>query len=526
MKQLKEVYLHGVMIVAFGLLVFGTAILNNGFVFDDEDEIVNNPVIQSLDNVGQIFKGSTFGNAGNTHLNGIYYRPLMMLSFTLIWNYLGSDPLYFHAFQILIHLLNALLFLMLLRRFVPAPWALMGALIFLLHPLNVESVVYVSSLQDPLFTVFCLAALNIIAAATKPLSWLQAGTLSVLFLGGLLSKETAIVLILATLIFTAIGRRHSLIMVAGALVVALAVYFELRLGLAHLDSFREGTTQIGRASFITRLLTAPLTLWMYVWQTFYPYPLTITQDWVVDQTSLMHFWLPLLGVLATGAALILYAVRRSSEWIWFCLSLSIFTMGLNSNILVPMDGTISNRWYYLISLGLAGFLVSALSGVSLSNRAKKSLQGIGLCVVLAFATLSFSRAQDWRDGFTLYSHDISYLPDSFYLQNNLGVELFRRGDVHSAKEHFERSVELAPHWTINWSNLGAANQRLGDMEKAKECYRRSIRNGTYYLAYLNYAEILLAENRLEEAQAFLQKEALPRFPASEKLIQYSKGLSK
>ena len=521
---IKNVWFHAIALTVLAFAVFGSVILHNGFVFDDEDEILNNPIIQTTHHWDEIFKGSTFGNAGQTHLDGIYYRPLMMLSFSILWNVFGSDPAPFHGFQFFLHLFNTLLFLFLARKFVQPLWAFLMAALFLVHPLNVEAIVYASSLQDPLFTFFGLIAFYLVATS-EILSWQKTAFVSLFFLFALLSKETALFLVVATAVFSFIQNRQSFLKVTVASLVAFGAYLCLRLGVAHLHTFREGTTQIGRADFFTRLLTAPLALWTYVWQTFYPHPLLVTEDWVVTQPSLLQLWLPLLGLTLFVVGICFLAYKLRTPWAWSCLTLILATFTLNSHLVVPMDGTVSNRWYYLISLGLIGLLGEAISRWRLSERRQILVQSFAVASLIVFSILSFFRSQNWTDGYTLYSHDIIYDPGSFYLQNNLGVELFRRGEIQAAQAHFEKSVELAPHWTINWNNLGATYQRMGRNQDAIRSYEQSIKNGTYYLAYLNYAELLLLEKRPHEALEFLNKKALPRFPASTHLHEYAKALS-
>jgi len=129
------------------------------------------------------------------------------------------------------------------------------------------------------------------------------------------------------------------------------------------------------------------------------------------------------------------------------------------------------------------------------------------------------RNRDWRNGFTLYSHDIKNQPESYDLQNNFGVELFRHGKIKEALEHFERSVDLQPHWTISNNNLGATYEELGDLKKAESYYHISIRLGDYYLAYENYVGILVKQEKFEEAIEFLEGEALRKFPENKKLLK-------
>jgi len=135
------------------------------------------------------------------------------------------------------------------------------------------------------------------------------------------------------------------------------------------------------------------------------------------------------------------------------------------------------------------------------------------------------RTLDWRDGLRLFSHDIAYGENSFDLQNNLGVELFRAGRIEEAKPHFEKSIEHSPLWWTAYNNLGVVYQRRGNFDKAKELYRQSIENGDYYLAYENLAVLIYKTEGKEKARKFVET-ALQKLPDNQTLKQIFQDTSK
>lgn len=124
---------------------------------------------------------------------------------------------------------------------------------------------------------------------------------------------------------------------------------------------------------------------------------------------------------------------------------------------------------------------------------------------------------DWKDGLTLYSHDINISKDSFDLENNLGVELFRANRIDEAAVHFENSAKIAPDWWTNWNNLGVIAEKNKDLAKAEEYYLRAIKNGNYYLAYENLANIYLIHLKEPQKARNFIREALMKLPANTKL---------
>lgn len=88
-------------------LVYGNSLLNN-FVWDDEEQVVNNPYIRSFANLPTVFQGSTF-NTGGAGLSGWYYKPLMTLWFMVNYHLWGLSPFGFHFTQLTLHLVNSVL---------------------------------------------------------------------------------------------------------------------------------------------------------------------------------------------------------------------------------------------------------------------------------------------------------------------------------------------------------------------------------------------------------------------------------
>ena len=509
-------WLQILILFALGFSIYGGA-LNNGFVLDDEDHIVYNSTVHQIGSFRDFFSGSTVNAAGSGKLRGIYYKPLMTLSYSVLWTLFGQNPLPFHLYQLILHILNSVLLLLFLRRILPSRDGLNvgAAALFLLHPLNTEAVVYIACLQDVLYFFFGVIALTALANPGRS-NWKKESLIATALLASLLSKETGVLFFVITLVYAGLFKRETLRRLLIFETAAFAVYLWLRLGVAQLNTAHESVTQIGQASFSIRFMTSPLALAMYLWQFVAPIHLTITQDWIVGSLSLQSFLLPLLTLAAAFGACLWYLKRTRDRVFLFFFLWALAGLALHSQILVPLDGTFADRWFYFPGAGLIGMLATVLTKELRPTRAKAAL---AIIIIGIFAGRSFNRSLDWKDAYTLYSHDIELMPESYDLQNNFGVELFRRGQVSEAKTHFEISTGLAPHWTVNWNNLGTVHWRAGDLKAAENDYRRSIENGTYYMAFENYAGLLLKEDRSEDARNFLEQRALLLFPGNPVLLE-------
>ncbi|MGB9706891.1 MAG: tetratricopeptide repeat protein [Microgenomates group bacterium] len=517
MKQLTKIPIWALVLIIF-LFGFGVYfnILPNQFVWDDEEQVVNNPYIRSFANLQAIFKGSTF-NTGGAGLSGWYYKPLMSLWFMTNFAIWGLNPFGFHLSQLFLHLVNSgLIFLIFLKLFdslrckIAKLIAFFSALIFLVHPANVESVAYISASQEVLYTFFLLLGLWLLS---QRLDSLSLGLAILLFFLALLSKESAVVgipLIFLYLWLVKNKKRMAFGWLVGSGLIFL-FYFWLRTFIAKIPFSASHLSPISQAPLIFRLLTLPFEIFSYLRLIFFPKVLAIAQHQVIKSPGDFRFWQSLLPVVIffTGLIFLLWKLKNKLAWFfffWFAGSLSLV---LN---IFPLDMTIAERWLYFPLIGFLGLSFSVISHKFVKVGGWLFL---GLIIIL-FSTRTIIRTFDWRNGLVLFGHDIKFNQQAFDLENNYGVELFRAGKIAEAKSHFEKSIELQPNWWISFNNLGVVYEREGDVQKARQLYQKSIANGDYYLAYENLAFLMLKTEDLGETIEFIEG-ALKKLPLNFRL---------
>lgn len=461
MSWLKNNYLQIILILFLAILVFSKS-LSNSFVWDDEEQIVNNVLVHSVANWKAFFTGGAFYAGNSQELVGTYYRPLMTLSFSVIYTLFGNDPFYFHLFSLIIHFLNTVLVLVLFNRYFDKTKALLLSLIFLTHPLYSEVVFYAANFQDLLFFFF-----GMIALLSKNL------IVTFLFLLlGLLSKETAIVFVLLSPILNKFKVLPS--------IFAVLAYLYMRLVVSDISLIGTEINPLASQNLDIRLINIPKIVFYYLQNLIYPANLVPNQHWYITTINLTDFWLPLIIVFTFSCLLLIPLFKRVKNYLFFFL-IFIFSLGLHSQIF-PLDVTVTGRWFYLPMLGLLGIV-----GLAIKSKYFNYLAAV---LILIFSMITLERSYDWRNGLTLYAHDIKIVKNDFNIENNLGVELYRIGKIEEAHIHFQRSVDLAPFWWTNWNNLGVTTEYFGDIEKAAEYYKRAIDNGGYYLAVQNYERIM------------------------------------
>lgn len=496
-----------------GFLVYSNSLFN-GFVWDDEEQIVNNTAVHSPKNIPNFFSGSTFNPAGGSQMSGAYYKPLMPVCFSIIYSLFGPNPFYFHLFQIILHIINAVLVFYLFRTILKHKNVLLSfflSLIFLVHPINSEAVIYVSALQDVLFVFFGLIGLNLIVR--RPDIRNLALTMGS-FLLSVLSKETGLVFLGVGFVYLWFYHKKLTPVYLVYCAIFISFYLILRLGVANVGFNNQALFPIATVGWKIRLLTLPKILFFYLKTFFFPANLAISQHWIVRSTTVGDFYIPLVFDIIFFTAVVLLAIKQYSHIAIFFVLWFIFSLLPHLQI-IPLDMTVAERWFYLPIIGLLGLLGAILAGRKINVITVIMV----IIVIIGLAGRTIIRTFSWRNGFSLYSHDIEISPDSFDLDNNLGVELVRQGKIDEARAYFERSTKIAPNWWTNWNNLGVFYQRKGDLETAKKYYRKAIDNGDYYLAYENYASVLYLEKNHDELSKFLKEEALVKYPDNKILRQ-------
>ena len=485
------------IIIFLGLLIYGFSLFN-GFVWDDE----------------VVFQNSI------SPFDSTYYRPATSVIRSTIYNIFGPRPFFFHFFQLIFHIVTAVFIYYLFKRFFKETLSLILALIFLVHPANVEAVSFASAMQEVLFTLTGLTGLYLFISS-KNLSIAKIFLSTVILLIALLMKETAIVffvLVFCYLFLFKKNKQNVLINYSILIVILLMTYLLVRISGGNLYIHGQGLFPIMRVSFITRLMNIPLIIKYYLGMFFFPINLAIAQHWVIKLPSFINFFLPLILEVLLFLTAVIYSLKKKDKI--FAFFFLWFLVGLLPHLqIIPLNMTVAERWLYFPMIGLLGMMGSAMGKLKIKNeKLKIILFNLSIIIISILSIRTFIRTLDWKNGLALFGHDIKKT-SSFDLQNNFGTELFRVGRYDEAKKYFKISTELAPYWWVNWNNLGAIYEREKNYQKAAEYYQKSINNGQYYLAYENLAKILVLHGKDQKKTEEFLKEVLKLFPKNENLLR-------
>lgn len=496
------------IIIIVGFLVFSNALFN-GFVWDDKVFILYNPDIHQI-HFPQLFEQSNFNKA-------TYYRPLVAAYFAVLYSLFGEHTFFYHFFQIMIHIGVTVLAFFVYKKFLPREIAFISALVFLVHPINVESVSYIASVGNILFVAFGLfAALLVI---NKKMTFKTGFVVCVALLMALLIKETAILFILALLILVVFFKPQGIKYLSIPLGVSILIYLLVRLLIGKVFFDKTGLMPIPvmDLSLDERLLQIPKIIFYYLKTFFFPKTLVIDQQWIVTKITISDFFLPLFIDTIFFGCLFLIGVhiyRKNRQQLKvYAFFLIWFLSGLLFHLqIIPLDMTVADRWFYFPLIGLLGVIGVALQEVSFPKNHIYIFFTVGIIVICSLALRTIIRNTNWQNAITLYSHDLQVGGDNYDIHNNLGDELMKNNQPNLAKIHFQKSIELAPNQSINWSNLGVVYALQGDTSTAQKYLLKAIQNNpSFYPAYEKYAYILLKNKTFSEAKIFLRA-AIKKFP--------------
>lgn len=484
------------IIIIVGFLVFGN-ILFNGFVWDDNFQIVNNLYIQHK----QFFYYFT-------HTIGPFYRPLMFFFYALIFSLFGLNAFFYHLMQLLLHILNGILIFLLLSYFSKNKiLALLLAILYVIHPINVESVAYIANLQDVLFVFFGLTALLIrIQRSFDKYNNIISGCLLLL---SLLSKETGVLFVIMYLLYIIFFRKKAYTKNIFPPIIALIVYASIRfftVGLIKLTNFNFIPPTMAMP-FTQRILSIPKIIYFYLKTLIFPNNLT-DQYWLVKKINFSDFIYPLIiDVLFFGILIylgILFFRKNKNTFYIFIYFLIWFSIGIGLHLqLIPLEKTAADRWFYFPFIGLLGMasLFPYLSFRILSNNAsKKILLGITIFLFVVLSVRSSIRNTNYYSDLVLIKHDIVFLEDVADIQDNYGLALLADNRPREAIIHLQKADTLLPNNYIILYDLAKAYLKDKQFDKAKINFIRVIElKKDYAEAYRGLFITFLQQKNYKEA---------------------------
>lgn len=499
-----------------------------GYIWDDDSYVTENPAVQAADGLSDIWGLTREPVHGALVSNTPQYYPLVFTSFWLEHRAWGLDPTGYHVVNVILHVLNALLVFALMRKLgVPGAWFV--AALFAVHPLNVESVAWITERKNVLSGFFYLSAFLVYLRFddTKRARFWFASL--ALFVAALLSKSVTATLPVALLI--ALFWRHKKLVARDFGLVAPFVIVGAISGwfTAYLEQVKVGAqgSEFGQTLLERVVLIVPRAYAFYAEKSLVPYPITFVYErWEPhfgDALTLAWF----VGLVIVGV--ILFTLRAR-------FGIGPFLLALASGVtLAPALGFVPvfpHRYSWVADhfayLGCLGFLAlwtiavsSIVARVFPAAARARVLTGIAMIVLTVFAARSHVEARSYANSERLWSDTLAENPDAWIGQINLGIEIMKNPRVTKtrANEAFAlfQQAERYPLGKVQaLTNEGQWLALAGRSVDAADTYRRAIalepdrpaaREGLASVL-ANQAEEFLASGRDSDALAVVRRALL------------------
>ena len=506
-------------------LVYLTA-LGNGIALDDEMIVERNPTAHSVPAALAAFDEPYWPPQNGAGL----YRPLVILSFAVDWQLSRGSMPWLHAVNVAWHAAATALLVPVLAVYVGSGAALVGGVVFAVHPVHVEAVANLVGRSELMAASFILAAILLARAArrrraagrpTLPLELALLGASAL----ALLSKEHAVV----TVVLLALDDLATRERVGPALpwrtYVALVVlsvgWYAMRRTVEADISFAATAPTflgLGAAGRLSTMLPVVLVLLrLLVW------PVDLSADYHPRVVERLEHLTPLGAfgalVLLSLAALAVVLWRRNRP-----VSVGLLVIGIawlpTANLVFPTGIVISERTLYLAS---AGFALIAAEGAAALARRGLTRWAVILCVAVAifFGVRTSTANGMWRSNRDLVVYSLAAHPESYRVHAAAARVLVKMGDLERALNEYGTSVELLPIEIPNIVEAARVAADAGNASMARRFVGQAIRAGlrTDLAAWVRaYVMMRTGSARTVLAQALRDVEAAPTDVTSARVL--------
>jgi Flp pilus assembly protein TadD len=499
----RRALIFAVVLMAVTIFAYRPA-WHGGFLWDDDDYIINNQLLTAADGWQRIWFSLDSPSQ---------YFPLTYSTFRIEHALWGLNTTGYHWVNLLLHVGNALLLWAVLTRLrVPGSW--LAAAIFALHPVQVESVAWITERKNVLmgfFFLLTLLAWIVFVDERTRRQWIFYCLALIFYVLALSAKTTACTLPAALFLILWLQKKPITLrrlmqivpfVVLGSGMGLLAVWWE---------RYHQGTN---RAVFTflspnERILVATRAVWFYLSKIFWPSKLTfIYPRWNISPTDLFAYVWLLAGVAACVAIYFLRRYFGRSVEVAAAFFVATLSPVLGFIMLFTFRYTfVADHYQYLACIGpiaLASAGIASLSDKFTQYRAV--IVSAALLIVVTFGTLTWRQAATYTDIETLWRTTLVKNPECWMAHTNLGLVLFEKGLIDDAIAHYQSALQMQPDWWDAEYNLGTALSAKGQVDEALlHCQKAVSLRPTDPDAQVSLGNLLLQKGRVAEAIAHYQK---------------------
>jgi tetratricopeptide (TPR) repeat protein len=514
-----SIVLAGSAIIIVSILLAYYPSLQGGFILDDGILLTDNYLIKASDGLYRFWFTTQASE----------YYPVTNTLFWIEWRIWGMNPTGYRAVNLALHIIDTLLIWFILRK-LSIPGAFLAAMIFAVHPVNVESVVWISQLRNVLTLFFFLLSIWCYLKADMPTAsvgmapprshggpwervtspwslapsprplfyWLSLS----LFILALLSKGSSAVL--PALLLGIIWWRRGVKKWDILRIVPFFLISVLSTGVNIWFQTHGSGGAIRNAGFAERLLGAGSVVWFYLFKAILPYNLMfVYPQWQIRVGNPL-WWLPLMAALAVTAVLWQYRKGWSRSflfaWGFFCVAL-LPVMGF-TDVGFFQYSLVADHYQHIAIIGVIALAAAGISTWIQRARAKARQSAITLAAMAAGTLIIMTWQQSglYRDALTIYQATLKKNPGCAMVHNNLGVALIDAGRPQDAIDHFRQALVLMPDDSEAHNNMGLFLINEGRLPEAIEHFRKAIKfKPRFTEVYNNLGRAWLKSGNIQKA---------------------------
>ena len=466
-----------------------------GFIWNDDEQgsLVGNVVLQERGLYRVWFTTES-----------INYWPVVWTSYWLEYQFWELDPTGYHVVNVLVHAANALLIWRILL-FLKIPGAWLAALLFAVHPVNVESVAWVTQRKNLLCLFFFLLTSISYLRFTDDGRRAWYGLAAVTFVLAMLSKGAAapLPMVLLLCVWWRRGRvtvndvKDSVLFFVIAAVISL---IEIR--FQYLHAIGEDVVRDDR--FLARLVGAAWVVGFYLYKAVLPINLSFVYPrWQIDLAN----WLSYVpGLLLLAVVVLSFRYRR--KWgrallyaLGYCILMLLPVLGF-FDIYFMKYSFVADHYQYLSIIAIIALIVAVGRQVlqRFASNGEWLASVVSLPVVVVLFSLTWQQSLLYQSSESIWRDTLDKNPKAWMAHNNLGTMLELQGKRDLAIYHYRQALIIKPDHIKAYNNLGNALAAQGDYEGAVEQFHKALalmpRNAR---AHINLGNVRLAQGRLDEA---------------------------
>ena len=499
-------WFSGLILILFVILTY-TPVWQAGFVWDDDRVLTVNHCTVGPLGLKEIWTTSAADIC-----------PLTLTTFWVEHALWGLGPLPYHLVNVLLHGASAVLLWRVLRGLrVQGAW--LGAALWALHPVAVESVAWITEMKNTESSLFFLLSILFFVRWLRAkeldrrtgVGWNHALTLLFVALAMASKSSTVILPVVLCLCAWWMERRwywRNLARVAPIFLMSIAAS-ALSIWTQGLQLATVTDPQWVR-TWPERLATAGDALWFYLGKLLWPHPLiTIYPRWRIDATQWVSY-LPLLAVIVILSIFWLKRELWSRAWFFafaYFMAALLPALGLIDNYIFRFS-LVFDHFQYLASIGPLALVGTGLARYSDLIIPKKPLLQLTLCagLLLILGMASWQRTWNYASEETLWTDTLAKNPNSWLGHNNLGLAFLRKEQRDEAFMHFQKSLEINPNYVEARSNLGLTLFQKGQLDEAVAQYQKALEiDPNSLVTHANLGNALFKKRQLHEAIAQYQK---------------------